>query len=251
MSTAKLMHGNSDGYFENLNETAKEIVKEAILKAAQDRKGPEGYKSDEECLEDVECHARDGFMPFSHNRGGLTYRNFTDLMAYFGGGYTVAHEGAANAIQGQIDYTFQSISEDVYTDHKSICLELNIGENECSYCTLQEFEETSENLTENQKVELRKMMNEIQEMESERLSGSENTIMHELRFMYHGKENGVHSASVSAAVNTEGPYHRSSISWSPSTFCEGAKEIEIKWRNNAELKRKLDKAFAKVSKVIF
>ena len=74
MSTAKLMHDNSDGYFENLNETAKEIVKEAILKAAQDRNGPEGYKSDEECLEDVECHARDGFMPFSHNRGGLTYQ---------------------------------------------------------------------------------------------------------------------------------------------------------------------------------
>ncbi len=245
MSTAKLMHDNNDGYFENLNETAKEIVKEAILKAAQDRNGPEGYKSDEECLEDVECHARDGFMPFSHNRGGLTYRNFTDLMAYFGGGYTPAHEGAAKEIERQIEYSLKLLSEETYKEFKDrLDFESKgIEENDCNYHWMYEASKTHEELEEVTKY--------IEEGEHSYLNDDSSSIMHELRFMYHGKENGVHSASVSAAVNTEGPYHRSSISWSPSTFCEGAKEIEIKWRNNAELKRKLDKAFAKVSKVIF
>lgn len=60
--------------------------------------------------------------------------------------------------------------------------------------------------------------------------------------MYHGQEAGIHKASVSVAINTEGPYHRSHIPWSPDTFCEGTKEIEISWKTESGLKKKLVKA---------
>ena len=245
------MH-NNEGYFEGLSEKTKEIVKEAIFKAADERKGPEGYKSREDALGSIECHARDGFSPYSHNKGGLVYRNFTNVMGYWGSGYTVAHEGAAKEIERQFDLTLQSISEAIYNDHASLCLELGISEKDCNYHGLGEFEKTSENLNDSQRKELESMIREIQDMECEGLSGNDSSIMHELQFFYHGKDSkGFHSASVSAAVNTEAPYHRQSIPWASSVFCEGVKEIEIQWRNNAELKRKLDKAFAKVSKMIF
>ena len=253
MELKKLSYVNTEnGYFDSLTASTQEIVKDAILKAAQGRNGPEGYKTDDECLEDVECRSRDGFMPFSHNRGGLLYRNFTDLMEYWGGGHIVAHAKADCEIQRQIDYSLNSIKADIYQDNESLCLELNINEDDCNYNSLSEFEHKSELLTQEQRDKIKKMMSDIQDMESERLSGNEASVMHEFRFMYHGvNDKGIHEASVSAAINTESPYHRSSISWAPNVFCEGAKEVEIKWRTNAELKRKLDKAFKQVSKAIF
>lgn len=235
-----------------LSTSTKNLVKQAILNAASNRKGPEGYKSYYDCLENIEFERRDGFIPNSDNCGGLTYRNFTDLMEYWSSGHNPAHIEANNEIKRQIDYWFKIISKDIYSDNKSLCLELNIGENECNYYSLQQFEETSELLKDDQRIQLTKMLNDIQEMESSRLSGEDSSIMHELRFMYHGVNNkGMHEASVSAAINTEGPYHRSSVSWMPGLFCEGAKEVTIKWKNNAELKRKLNKAFQVVSKAIF
>lgn len=253
MSTAKrLMHSNkSESNFPLLSKRIQSIIEDAILKTAQERNGPEGYKTDDESIEEIEFKSCDGFMAFDHNRGGLTYRNFTDLMDYFGNGHVPAHEGVAKEIQRQIDYSLESLSESVYEDHKSLCLELNIGETECQYHAIDQYIRTSDNLTDAQKTELKQMLNEIQGGEYDSLSGDDNSIMHEIRVMYHGKIGGVHTASVSAALNTEGPYHRSGISWAPGVFCEGAKEVEITWRNNAELKRKLDKALKKVSKEIF
>lgn len=234
-----------------LNKGAKAIVREIMENTADDRHGPEGYKSNDESIEEIEFESRDGFMAFDHNRGGLMYRNFTDLMGYLGGGYTPTHEGAAKEIERQVEYGFKSIREDLYEEHKGLFLRLDIAENDIDYNSIDEYVQQSELLNECDKAVLEKILQDIQEMESERLGGNDASIMHELRFIYHGKENGVYTASVSAAVNTEGPYHRSHISWSPGTFCEGSKEVEIKWKTNAELKRKLDKAFKKVSKEIF
>src|SRR6185312_5632388 len=106
MSTAKrLTHidNESQGYFEDLPASTQKLVRELMAQAAEDRSGPDGWKSEDECFSDVECHARDGFMPFSHNRGGLMYRNFADLQSYWGGGYALAHEKANAELQRQIE----------------------------------------------------------------------------------------------------------------------------------------------------
>lgn len=239
------------GYFEALPKSTQGIVSDTILKVIGKRRGPEGYRLDRDCIQNLECHSRDGFSPYSHNKGGLVYQNFTNLMDYFGSGHTPAHEEAAKEIERQTNQVYESVSQDVYEGHKPLCLKLNIGENEATYHSIREFTKTSESLTEDETEELYEMLREIENLEGERLTNESSSIMHELRFMYHGKESGVHTASVSAALNTEGPYHRTSISWAPSVFCEGSKEVEIKWRNNKELKEKLEKALKLVSKAIF
>lgn len=233
----------SIGYFTSLPEKTKELVKELILKAADEKGGPDCYKSDEEAIESIECHSRDGFSPFSHNKGGLVYQNFTDLMGYFGGGYTCTHEGAAKEIQRQIDYSLKLCAEDTYAKFITKFQALGIEEKDVSYGTIERFIEKGHDMQD--------VLNYIQEHEYDCLGGTEDTIMHEIRFMYHGQEGKEHSASVSAAVNTEGPYHRSSISWAPGVFCEGAKEVEITWTTQTELKKKLTAALKKVSKAVF
>jgi len=246
------MHDNE--YFDELFTSTQEIVKDAILKAAKERNGPEGWKSDNECIDEVECRSRDGFIPFSHNKGGLIYRNFTDLMGYWGNGYTPAHEGAAKEIERQTGGALKQVSEIMAERIGEKDMQYYFGNDisKVNYCNLYEL---SEVLNKQDKTDSADKManwaNEIQDVENEQLVGECSSIMHELRFMYHGCEDDLHSASVSAALNTEGPYHRPCISWAPEVFCEGAKEIEIKWRNNAELKRKVEKALKQVSKAIF
>lgn len=252
MSTAKqLMHS---GYFESLPKTTQEIVREALINAAKDRNGPEGWKDDNELIEEVECHRRDGFIPFSNNKGGLRYRNFTDISSYFGGGHTPSHKDAAKEIERQIEYALTEATK--YTIEKmgseNFKRYFNSDASKVNYDSLTDLEETLRKQGKSESSELvQSWLNELQNAENEGMNGGYASIMHELQFKYEGKDNGVHVAYVSAALNTESPYHRSHISWAPNIFCEGSEGVEIKWRNNAELKRKLDKAFKKVSKAIF
>ncbi len=225
--------------FEELPQSVRDIVKDALTQAADAKPGPEGWKSHDESLELIEHKRRDGFIPFSHNKGGYTYRNFSTLMDYWGSGHTPAHAGAAEEIERQIDYGMQCARESFFAKNTEALKGLGITEAEAvNYHELYELDHGR--LAEN-----------FSEYESENLGGDDSTVMHEFRFMYHGAENGKHSASISAALNTEGPYHRSSISWAPNLFCEGAKELEITWRTDAELQRKLATALAKCSKAIF
>lgn len=254
MSTVKqLMHNSKENkYFSDLPVKTQEIVKEAILKAAEDKHGPECYPQDKDCVEEIECHSRDGFIAAGHNKGGFLYRNFNSLMDYFGGGYSVAHADADKEIQRQIDYSLQCVSDQLKEEIGEELLGRYLKPNEITYGGIESQRENFKRQGDLESAELlRKWSQRIQDIEYDYLSGEYSSIMHELRFMYHGKENGLHSASVSAAVNTEGPYHRTHIQWAPNVFCEGSKEVEITWHNNAELKRKLDKAFKQVSKVIF
>lgn len=232
-----------DGYFESLPVGTQNIVRELILEAAADRNGPDGWKPEEECIEDIECHSRDGFIAFDSNRGGLTYHNFTDLGEYWGGGYKVAHKAANTEIQRQIDYNFKCLAESTFKKFEELLVSKNITEVACNYHTISELIDAGIK-------GLEEVRQYIEEGETEVLGG-ECSIMHEFRFLYHGDEAGIHSASVSAAVNTEGPYHRSSIAWAPKVFCEGSKEVEITWRTQTELKKKLKAALTKVSKAVF
>lgn len=255
MSNRKMHNDVYPKFYSNwdkLTDKTKAIVRDVMENVADDRNGPEGYKSSDDCFEDIEYLSRDGFAAFDHNRGGLTYLNFTQISDYECGGYVPAHKQAASEIERQLDHNHELVRETVYDDNEALCLKLGITKDDLSYHAIDEYLEKSDLLDAETKEQVKKLLRDFEDTESSYMNDSENSVMHELRFMYHGHdESGLHTASVSAAVNTEGPYHRSSISWSPKTFCEGSKEIEITWKNDAELKRKLDKAFKKVSKEIF
>lgn len=235
----------AQGYFEELPKGMQELIKGLVLEAAENRGGPDCYKLDAEALSSIECQSRDGFIASSANRGGLIYQNFTDLMSYWGGGYSVSHDAAQKEIERQIELSLKDASESTYNHFKPFFDAHKIKPEQVNYHHLQDLAERAGSNTFDEPIQ------HIQDAELECLGGDQSSIMHELRFLYHGKENGVHSASVSAAVNTEGPYHRSSISWAPGVFCEGSKELEITWRTQKELKTKLTKALAKVSKAVF
>lgn len=239
MSTVKrLMHDSRNvGYFEDLSKGVQEIVKELIIDAANDSINVEIYKRDEDAIDSVECHSRDGFIPHSFNRGGIQYTNFTDLSSMWGSGCYPTAERSNDKAQAAVDESLQHASETFFENNRELLNKLGITIAQCSYSEIQELEEKNS--------ELKYKSEELADLENEFMSGEQNSVMFNLRFMYHGKSaKGLHSASVSAALNFEAPYHRPGRQ-------EFAKEIEITWRNVSELKRKLRLALKKTTKEVF
>jgi hypothetical protein len=186
------------------------LIKELVTEAA------EAFDS-EPNIEAVECRARDGFMPFSHNCGGWEATAFD----YLNHGLSYSSK-EANA---QIEKTMQQAME--------------YGLSEMGLPKDTKWADL--NLSEEQEEALRE--HEDSYLEDE-------TIMVSFRVLYHGvDENGKHSASVSAAINWEAPYHRSHISWMPGFKCETAKEVEVTWKNLREAKTKIKAALAKVGRI--
>lgn len=213
----KLINQNTIN-FDELDQTTKDIIHN-LIDEHQNLIKPEGYKSSEDCFDDIEFVRRDGFIPNSYNKGGILWRNFTTLEAYWGSGYEPKNKDANKEIQRQIE-----VNEEF---------------------ALNEFQQKYPN----EKPDIDN--DNYYEILREYLNADDLSIMHEIRFMYHGFDNKKHTASVSVALNTEGPYHRSHISWAPKVFCEAAKEIEISWSTNTELKNKLDKLLKKLIKEMF
>lgn len=222
----------NEGYFENLAKGTQEMVKDAILEAT-DFIQVDMWKNDSDSLEEIECHSRDGFMAFDHNRGGLEYSNFTDLMGIWGSGYFPKATKSHDYVQVLVDYNLQSATKAFFDKNRAELGKLGIKAiSKVSYHDLYECGES-------------KLAEELSEYENEHTSGEQSSVMYNLRFMYHRKDaKGIHTASVSAAINCEAPYHRPGRN-------ELSKEIEISWKNQNELKKKLKLSFAKVSKEIF
>jgi hypothetical protein len=224
-------------YFDGLPQSTQDIVRDAILGCASNKQGPDCYKLDEDAIELIECHSRSGFIPHSWNKGGLDYNNFTDLMGYWGGGYSVTHKAAQKEIERQIDYSLECALESFKDSHSEEIK--GIPADKLNYHDLYE-------------MGLGNLAEKLSTCESESLSDEQSSIMHSIRFMFHGvDDDGNYSASVSCAVNTEGPYHRQSISWAPAIFCEGASEVEITWKTDKQLKTKLTKALKDTSGKVF
>jgi hypothetical protein len=253
---AKKLNSIPEGYFEELPKGTQELVKALLLEVFHDATNLDLYPYDDDAIEFLECHSRDGFIPHSFNKGGLEIKGFTDLMGIFGSGQFPSHEGARKEIERQIEYSINLVSESVFERNQEVLESRGITQKQTTYGHIQDLiDAQKKQLTLDGKPQrdgdLDNILEDIQETETEILGGSESSIMYTMRFMYHGKDNGTHSASISAAVNTEGPYHRSHISWAPNVFCEGAKEVEITWRTQKELRQKLKKALEQVSKKVF
>lgn len=212
------MFKNQNEYFDDLNKNTQDLIKDLIIQHSESIE-PCGWKPLEDCIESLECKRRDGFIPFSHNKGGLLFRNFSTLMDYYGGGIEPKNKDAALQIQKQIEISVNLAKEEFTEKHKSTDFDL---EDDNYFNLLHEY-----------------------------LADDSSSIMHEIRFMYHGIKNKKHSASVSVALNTEAPYHRSSIAWAPEVFCEAAEEIEITWTNDKDLKTKLNKVLKKLVSEMF
>lgn len=232
------------GHYDDLSDAIKTLISEMCLETF--KQNTECYTDPDNSVEDIECHSRDGFIAYDHNRGGIMIRGFSTLMDVWGSGDFCAHKGAAKEIQRQIDYSFKCLEDSVFEEFKEELEKRGMTKADCNYHAIDKLRNA--NPDDDFYSDVGRY---IENGEFEVLGGSENSIMYEVRLMYHGKVDGIHSASVSCAVNTEGPYHRSSIAWAPGVFCEGAKEVEFSWLTVKELETKLSKALTETSKAIF
>ena len=228
------------GYFEELSENTREVVKALMLKAFDlgVSNASDCYPfSDDDRTNDIECHSRDGFIPYAHNRGGIQVRAFTDLSSIEGSGYFPSAARSRDKIENEISEELVRIREAFFEKHEEVLTALGYGLDDCSYHRLEELEVKH--------AELKGFTNAFSELEHDYLGSECNSVMYLLQFMYHGKdENGKHSASIAAALNTEAPYHRAG-------HCELAKEVVITWKTERQLKEKLAKALTKTVNAIF
>lgn len=180
-----------------------ESVIDKAFELVQDER--EAYPYDlESAKAELEYQSRDGFIPSSHNQGGYRIRVFETVDLISGSGSYPSSDKARKAIE-----------ESEETNHQYALKELGIKEEE--YATLDEAR--------SEKVwDLKSTM------------GQDDTIMFEVVVMYHGKERGIHSASVQVVVNFEHQYHRS------SSANEDCVETEITWKCNSAGTRKMIKA---------
>lgn len=239
MSTVKrLMHDSSNiGYFEDLTKGVQEIVKELLVDAADESISVDLFKRSEDAIDSIECHSRDGFIAWDHNRGGFEYSNFTCIGTMEGSGYFPKAKASNDKVSKIINASYQESAEIFFEDNEALFKKFGITIAQCTYRNIEELEQAN--------PELKGKAEELSELECSNMSDENSTVMYNLRFMYHGKSvKGLHSASVSAALNFEAPYHRPGRE-------ELAKEIEITWRNVSELKRKLRAALKKTVKEVF
>lgn len=233
---------DAEGYFDGLPKGTQDLVFD-ILNETFDAYVTDTYPYDaKDRTEEIECRSRDGFIPHWFNRGGLEVRVFKTLGDLLSSGAQVSHKKAQAEIERQTEYMLKLHREHVFEKFQDLLKTKGIAPDKINYSDLNYLAE--------QDADLKQVANYFEDTEHDFLDDSESTIMFTVRFMYHGKIDGEHSASISAAVNTEGPYHRSHISWAPEIFCEGAKEIEITWRNQTELKKALKRALETVCKAV-
>lgn len=224
-------------YFKDLPYSTKEIVTDALLTAMDN---VEGWKFQKDLISEIECIPRDGFNPAHYNRGGLTATQFTNLLTLWASGSTVSHAKARAEIERQIEYSLECARESFFSDYKDT-LQLHgiTSLEEVEYQTLID-------------LSLRDLAEKRDQYEMDILQDTDSSIMFEIRFMFTGiNSEGEFEALVSSVVNTEGPYHRSSIPWAPSVFCEGGLESAITWANDEELKSKLNKLLKKQTDEVF
>ncbi len=243
MSVVPSYNNPAIGYFEELPAELQSMVREMLIDAFDNAGKVDTYPSAEESLEEIECHSRSGFVAYSSNRGGYEVKGFTDIGSIRGSGNYPAHVAARAEIERQVDYSYNLLAQRVFEEFQTLLTARGLTEADCFYHRMDELAQTD--------PALEAVRRSIEDGESEALGGEYSSIMYSARFLYHGVLNGIHRASISAAVNTEGPYHRSYISWAPNIFCEGAREIEIAWRTDSGLKRKLKAALDVCIKEIF
>lgn len=179
----------------------------------------------------LECRSRDGFSASSFNCGGYEVTAFTFVNSVIGSGTWFRSKKANAEIERQYSETCKYAAETLIEEHPEL------KGTEVNYNAL--YEAGKSDLAE-----------KLSELEQD--PDGNDSIMLQIRIMYCGvDDDGTHSAYVSAVINWEGPYHRSSGVFARGTgtsgYCtEDFKEVEVTWKNLKEAKSKLKKALKKV-----
>lgn len=225
------------GYFDELPKATQALVKQIMTEIFENEVPGDTYGADGSYrVDELECRSRDGFIPFSHNKGGLNVSGFTDLSGIWGSGYYPSNSKSKDRIETLVESSLQDATKAFFNKHEETLAKFKIERvSQVDYHTLSDSEHQ----------ELKDLAEELSEFENEYLQGDSSTVMYSIRIMYHGRDSrGVHSASISAALNTEAPYHR-------SKYDDNTKEVEITWMKSTALKTKLTKALKTVTKAVF
>jgi len=222
MNTVKM---NEIEYFDDLDQNTLDKVKDILKDAFDDNVGAELFNSE---IEELECRRRDGFIPYSHNKGGFRVYGFTSLDYIRGSGTYPASKQATKQINDAIDMSISDLNENIFEDNKELLQANGIkSAGGIGYHILQELSEKS--------AELYKVFRTYGDRENDSLSDDYSSVMYGLQFMYNGIEKGMHKADLFAFVNVnDAPYHRMGSSV--------GKEKVIKWRTKRELLQKLKAA---------
>jgi hypothetical protein len=222
--------------FDSLPESVRNLVSEILTTEFDDARMPDMLVDDRD-PESIECLSRDGFVASPTNCGGLLINRFTDLATFWGSGYTPRHLRVASEIEQQIAYSLDHARDATAEHFATLFTQHSMVPADANYPNLSD-------LAASNPTEFEPVLRWYEDAEMECMQDHDSSIMYQVRFMYHGHVSGIHSASVSAAVNCEGPYHREGRN-------EGAKEIEITWRTENGLRTKLTQALRKCIGEVF
>lgn len=189
--------------------------------------GVDGYSED---LEVIECRSRDGFIPHGHNRGGIRFKQFADLMSVFGSGCYPTDLVAKKTLDRAIDNGINDAADAFIEKYAGELMDLGAPEH-CNDLPSS-------------------LQNEYSDYEQAHL-GQDNSVFYYTQAKYEGSENGVHTLYLTACINWEAPYHRSSVAWMPGLVCESDKSVEIKFKSVEELDKKLDAALKSFNENFF
>ncbi len=169
----------------------------------------------------IEYKSRDGFIPNSYNHGGFELTVFSTVPYIVGSGSYPSAVTAQNKINEMYEYNRELALKDLGYEGKA-------------------------ELTDEERDKLCEKTDEY---------GSDDTIMYQVSVMYHGKENGIHSATVQLVINWECPYHRSSSAFARGVghkyITEEFVETSITWKANRQFRMKVLKAVKAGIKKLF
>lgn len=165
-----------NGFFEELPDSTRDIVERLLLEAMEEHCNQELYGVEARA---IECRSRDGFSPFSHNKGGVNVTGYTDLMYMQGSGYYPSAKKSSELINSIIDNSLQLATEQFFEENNELL-------------TKNGFDSVSKvshrDLLDSENKEVQALSEELSEFENEYLSGDENSVMFEIRAMYHGMD---------------------------------------------------------------
>jgi len=149
-----------------------EKIADGIVEALKDFASSLKFRN--ERIEDLECRSRDGFSPYSHNKGGISCAAFRDQ--YSCQFETTGFKNADKTIEKYRKYNVEHFLNDNPAIPKD--------ESEWSDEQREKFDEYQ-------------------------MNDSESTVLYSLDAMYHGIERGVHSLNLRICVCVkDAPYHR-------------------------------------------
>lgn len=198
-------------YFDQLPTEMQSVAREFLAQFAEYEPG----------IEDIECRRRDGFIPYSWNRGGLQLYEYRDLNYFWGGGYSVGIPKAQVRIDFYVNEALNDAKKAFIERYAEELSDLELTHDEINYHNLED-------------KGLHELANEFCKYEQEFTQGEYNGTRHSIRVLYSGE--GEFNVEVFHSVS-DAPYHRS---------CDGSKRWEFNAFNALQLKHELEKIKSEV-----